>query len=671
MVNKPPLSIEQILTWADDHFSRTGHWPKVTSGEVAGTEEKWININRALPTGGRGLPGGSTLARLLAKHRGMPHRYNRPPITIEQVLAWADDHFNRTGACPTPKSGEIPSTDETWSVVDSALHHGNRGLPGGGSLASLLAKYGRKRPYSGPALTIEQILAWADEHLWRTLRWPIACPERIAGTNETWQRVNIALRSGVRGLPGGSSLAKLLAERRGKTPGRQRPVLTVAQILAWADEHHELTGKWPTENMDEIPGTDEKWRNINSALRAGRRGLPGGSSLPKLLSEHRGESHRRESPPLAIEEILTWADEHFARTGEWPRRQSGSISGTNETWKNVNQALYAGGRGLPGGSSLPRLLAEHRGVRHVQELPHLTGEQILEWVDDYIEQTGCRPNSKSGGIRGTGETWAGVQSVLYAGGRGLPGGSSLAQFISKHRGKTPAQRRGPLPVSQILGWADDHFKRTGRWPDPQSGSIPGTNEKWGGIEVALRNGARQLPVTPSSLAAFLARHRVKGTRRRRTTLTIPQILAWADAHLERTGSWATRSSGEIHGTEEKWANVDRALSKGGRGLPGGSSLARLLTKHRGKPHGNRKSPLTISQVLAWANAHFAHTGSWPTKRSGRIRGTVETWGAIDHAMQNGYREFPGRYSLGSLLSAHRRARGLPLKKRGSHESSTS
>jgi hypothetical protein len=30
---------------------------------------------------------------------------------------------------------------------------------------------------------------------------------------------------------------------------------------------------------------DEKWRNIDNALRYGLRGLPGGSSLAKLLAE--------------------------------------------------------------------------------------------------------------------------------------------------------------------------------------------------------------------------------------------------------------------------------------------------------------------------------------------------------------------------------------------------
>ena len=35
----------------------------------------------------RGLPGGSSLARLLAGQRGAPHPADRPPFTLQRVLA--------------------------------------------------------------------------------------------------------------------------------------------------------------------------------------------------------------------------------------------------------------------------------------------------------------------------------------------------------------------------------------------------------------------------------------------------------------------------------------------------------------------------------------------------------------------------------------------------------
>src|SRR5262245_20624201 len=49
--------------------------------------------------------------------------------------------------------------------------------------------------------------------------------------------VQRALVTGCRGLLGGTSLARLLAERRGKRYRTHAPRQTVKQILAWADAH--------------------------------------------------------------------------------------------------------------------------------------------------------------------------------------------------------------------------------------------------------------------------------------------------------------------------------------------------------------------------------------------------------------------------------------------------
>jgi hypothetical protein len=69
--------------------------------------------------------------------------------------------------------------------------------------------------------------------------------------------------------------------------------------------------------------------------------------------------------------------------------------------------------------------------------------------------------------------------------------------------------------------------------------------------------------------------RLRGPRR--PPLTVRQILAWADSHRARTGSWPTADSGYVHGNRnEKWSRIDGALRLGLRDLRGGSSLARLL-----------------------------------------------------------------------------------------------
>jgi len=62
--DKPKLTIEQILTWADAHRLRTGEWPIADSGPVSeALGEKWQNIDTTLRQGLRSFPGGSSLAQ--------------------------------------------------------------------------------------------------------------------------------------------------------------------------------------------------------------------------------------------------------------------------------------------------------------------------------------------------------------------------------------------------------------------------------------------------------------------------------------------------------------------------------------------------------------------------------------------------------------------------------
>jgi hypothetical protein len=67
-----------------------------------------------------------------------------------------------------------------------------------------------------PKLTCTRILQWADVHRQETEQWPSSHSGRVRRIEgETWDRVDSALRRGARGPPGGSSLAQLLADRRG------------------------------------------------------------------------------------------------------------------------------------------------------------------------------------------------------------------------------------------------------------------------------------------------------------------------------------------------------------------------------------------------------------------------------------------------------------------------
>jgi hypothetical protein len=359
------LDENEVLSWADGFRSRNGGWPTAQSGPIPEAPgETWLLVACALELGIRGFPPKRSLASFLREHRGGKDAAV-PGFTLDDVLGWVRAWHNRRDEWPTASSGKIPGTRGlSWGIVDEALRSGGGALPGASSLARLLVL--TRQVDCRPPLTEGQILAWADAHYSRTGRWPRSLPIAILeAPDDTWSAVSSALRTGRRGLPGGSSLSQLLlAQRQVRSPGNAPP-LEIPRILEWADAFRARNGRWPTPQsgpIEEAPG--ETWSTVSNALIQGFRGLPGGSTIAKLLFEQRGMKSPWHAPPLSVDQILSWADAFFARTGQWPKATSGEVSGEpGQKWSAIQVALRGGHRGLPGGSSLFQLLALHRGTR--------------------------------------------------------------------------------------------------------------------------------------------------------------------------------------------------------------------------------------------------------------------------------------------------------------------
>jgi hypothetical protein len=223
----------------------------------------------------------------------------------------------------------------------------------------------------------------------------------------------------------------------------RRPVLYINEILAWADAFRKRVGRWPNREDGEVPRRNVTWCAIDQALQKGHRGLLPGSSLAKLLLEHRGVRHRNLLPPFTVEQILSWADAHHDRTGAWPTSISGPIADVpGETWLAVEKALRKGRRGLTGGSSLARLLESQRGVRNIANTPRLKPRQVLAWADAHYKRTGRWPTRMSGPIpEGPGETWYAIDA---AGGCGLADDDRPRRWHRCRvlRPRAPAERPG-------------------------------------------------------------------------------------------------------------------------------------------------------------------------------------------------------------------------------------
>jgi hypothetical protein len=545
-------------------------------------------------------------------------------------------------------------------MIDAALRYGYHGCRPGGSLAALLYKHRGKRPIvqvPQTPLTVSGILAWADAFHQRTGRWPMGTSGLVAdGQTDTWDRVDRALRLGERGLPAGDSLPRLLARVHGVRHTVLRPPLTSPQILAWADEYHARNGRWPSRGSGKVAGAaEEDWALIDGALHQGRRGLPGNSSLAKLLIRHRGHQDRFDLPPLTAAQILAWADAHHQRTGQRPTVSSGEVpEAPEETWARIDGALRTGSRGLRERNSLTRFLVKYGRLPYT-ELPSarvpgppLTNEQILGWADEFHRRHGHWPSLGSGQIPGTTDTWRSVDSALRIGSRGLLDCTSVARLLEKERGVVPVNRQPRLTPRDILAWADAYHERTGRWPMDKSGVIPEDpgRHNWRAIDAALREGLRGMPGGDSIKRLLVRNHRVPPTK----PLTVARILSWADQFHRRTGCWPKVASGPIEGQHDTWWSVDGALRQGNRSLPGGSSLALLLEKERNAVHRRHRPQLTTRRVLNWADAHYRRKKEWPTVKSGSIpEAPGETWLGVDNCLRKGLRGAPGKDTLLQFL----------------------
>jgi hypothetical protein len=313
----------------------------------------------------------------------------------------------------------------------------------------------RKQP-----LTVPLILEWADLHQQRTGRWPNRKSGPVPDTEgETWCAIDQALYQGIRGMPGGETIAQFLARHRGVPNRADSSPLTETHILRLADAYRAGHGDWPNRRSGAVAGAAGlTWSAVDAALRVGARGLPGSSSLARLLTEGRGARNFSSTPKLTEEQILRWADAHRDRMGTWPHLNSGTVLGAeDETWNAVDRALRRGGRGLPGGSSLARLLAAERHVRNRGGLPRLLESQIRVWARDHLARTGEWPRPDSGPVAGAvGETWKGINAALKQGRRGLAGGMSLAKLLAGETQEGGHEPGGP----KGFGLAPKGFGRT-------------------------------------------------------------------------------------------------------------------------------------------------------------------------------------------------------------------
>lgn len=145
---KPDLTVDLIVAAMKSHKRRTKEWPNLKSGDATidfGFPETWSAVEVALSVGVRGLPGGTSIAKVRTEECGVEHRHGLALLTEELIWAAAQRFNARTGQWPTSASGDATEDfghKRTWGGVDASLRLGGRGLPGGSALGQLLRAHG-------------------------------------------------------------------------------------------------------------------------------------------------------------------------------------------------------------------------------------------------------------------------------------------------------------------------------------------------------------------------------------------------------------------------------------------------------------------------------------------------------------------------------------------------
>lgn len=245
----------------------------------------------------------------------------------------------------------------------------------------------------------------------------------------TWWSIHQALTKGLRGLPGGSSLAK---ERDALVGARRRGRLTRQGIIDAVMAHHRDHGSWPRfTTTGTISGLGYSWSGVGRALRDGRvASFPKGSSFTKLVMECQGRS---APAPLTIAMVRKAVRAFYEANGTWPSRSApGEVPVIGGKWMTLGTALSEGLRGLPKQGtdgrplSLARIVAQLSGVP-VRSKP-LTVELIQESMVAWRRKEGQWPSSLTDGVAPKiGVKWRSLNSFLRTGSRGLPSGLSLAK----------------------------------------------------------------------------------------------------------------------------------------------------------------------------------------------------------------------------------------------------
>jgi hypothetical protein len=371
-------------------------------------------------------------------------------LTIKKIVAYATDHFCRTGEVPHALTGQIEGThSDTWANIEHALRNGGRGFAGGSSLQAIFDEF-------FPVEEREAILAAKDRADVEALADGSALVRNVTAkpsgeangdlahatapivtdvgdpTVEPLQDRQISDRDATTQKPKRLATKKqavrsdetLSTTIKGKGGRRKLDFsgLDLETVLSWIDHHKKVEGYYPLSGSgkvsDDSPYT---WSGIDKALKTGTFGDDVPRSLSKLIE------HRRPRKPTQLHSITSMAlPQTTVVTSSQSQRsvavkpiEAGQVVAAKSTSEQEIVATHA-----------PVSDQGHRGSRRLRQI-RIDEKMIRHWIDEYHEATGTYPTIASGKIASVPTiSWKHIAKVLEQGnGDDIAPGGSLSKFI--------------------------------------------------------------------------------------------------------------------------------------------------------------------------------------------------------------------------------------------------
>jgi hypothetical protein len=308
-----------------------------------------------------------------------------------------------------------------------------------------------------------------------------------------------------------------------------------------------------------------------------------GSDIVSFAGRLREGLRIAQGASIAVADLHEEIWDYHHRYGTWPTVNAGFVERFEVAYGYLDHCLRVGQRGLGPGSSLYQECVRVAGARGVpiedrrgDDTPW-TLEMVQGAIREHYQETGRFPVKGDKGECPLGVTWGTLDYYLRTGGfHALAGDTTLAgQVTAVQTALGMTRKAGAITREQVLAAIAAHHGAAGSYPDRSSpGEVPGIGGAWGSLNNRLRKGLLGESLSLADLAREARQQRGDPAPGARPPLTTADVHAAIVDHRRERGAPPTRQTRNLSALGIGWGALDNLLKNGGRGLPGGSSLAR-------------------------------------------------------------------------------------------------